>query len=182
MEKSEIFFAFFQNSFVKTGLLLIFMTGMSHAEIQFPKQADWTDHGVSMQTGITGAWDVRLGGAISPSTVVKKNGIYFLYYIGADGNRSTDGDARHRKLGVATSTDGINFTKYSGNPVITFLPHKGSSREEEEGVFTAWLNRLKFFNRKQGSSWDEEEGVFFGCSDIGRKRKHCPILFWNDSI
>jgi len=70
---------------------------------------------------------------ISPCTVVKKDGTYFLYYIGADGNRSTDGGPRHRALGVATSTDGINFTKYSGNPILTHLPHNN----EEEGIFSA---------------------------------------------
>jgi hypothetical protein len=65
--------------------------------------------------------------------MVKKNGSYFLYYIGADGNRSTDGGPRHRALGVATSNDGINFTRYRGNPVITHLPHNN----QKEGVFSA---------------------------------------------
>jgi len=102
-------------------------------EIGIPTQADWTDHGVVVSEGSKGSWDVRLGGAISPSSVVKKDGVYYLYYIGADGNRSADGGPRHRALGVATSTDGINFTKYSGNPVITHLPHNN----QEEGIFSA---------------------------------------------
>jgi hypothetical protein len=70
---------------------------------------------------------------ISPSTVVKKNGTFFLYYIGADGIRSSDSGPRHRALGVATSRDGIRFAKYSGNPVLTFLPNNN----EEEGIFSA---------------------------------------------
>jgi hypothetical protein len=65
--------------------------------------------------------------------VVKKDGVYFLYYIGADGDRSTDGGPRHRALGVATSKDGIRFEKHSGNPIIKFLPNNN----EEEGVFSA---------------------------------------------
>jgi hypothetical protein len=65
--------------------------------------------------------------------MVKKNGIYYLYYIGADGDRSTDGGPRHRAIGVATSTDGIHFSKYEGNPIITYLPQNN----EEEGVFSA---------------------------------------------
>lgn len=104
----------------------------SHAQIQIPKQSDWTDHGLVITPGSTGAWDWRLGGQISPCACVKKNGTYFLYYIGADGDRSTDGGPRFRSLGVATSSDGVNFTKYSGNPVITHLPHNN----EEEGVFS----------------------------------------------
>jgi len=73
---------------------------------------------------------------ITPSTVVKKDGIYFLYYIGADGDRRlphTDGGPRHRALGVATSTDGIKFTNYSKNPILTFLPNNN----DEEGIFSA---------------------------------------------
>jgi hypothetical protein len=102
-------------------------------EIQIPKQADWIDRGIVISPGTSGAWDTRLFGMISPTTVVKKNGTYYLYYIGADGNRSTDGGPRHRALGVATSTNGINFTKYSANPVITHLPHNN----QEEGIFGA---------------------------------------------
>lgn len=66
-------------------------------------------------------------------TVPPKDPTYFLYYIGADGNRSADGRPRHRALGVAISKDGIHFTKYPCNPIITHLPHSN----EEEGVFSA---------------------------------------------
>jgi len=103
------------------------------ATVRIPKQSDWTDRGTALSPGPSGSWDARLTGAITPATVVKFNGVFYLYYIGADGNRSTDGGPRHRALGVATSTDGIHFTKYSANPVITHLPHNN----EEEGVFSA---------------------------------------------
>ena len=99
----------------------------------FPPQSSWVEHGPILEPGPPGAWDVRLHGAISPATVIKKDGIYFLYYIGADGDRSTDGGPRHRALGVATSSDGIHFGKYDMNPILTFLPHGN----EEEGIFSA---------------------------------------------
>lgn len=105
----------------------------AHAEISIPKQSEWLDWGIILESGPPGSWDVRLAGMISPCTVVKKNGTYFLYYIGADGDRSTDRGPRHRALGVATSTDGINFSKYNGNPIITYSPHNN----EEEGAFSA---------------------------------------------
>ena len=100
---------------------------------KIPSVSDWTDLGTIIKPGPAGAWDNHLDGMISPSTAIKKDGIYYLYYIGADGNRSTDGGPRHRALGVATSTDGTHFIKYSGNPIITFLPHNN----EEEGIFSA---------------------------------------------
>lgn len=100
-------------------------------KINIPKSSDWTYRGVVLSGG--SGWDKRLEGALSPCTVVKKGNTFFLYYIGADGNRSTDGGPRHRALGVATSSDGIHFTKYSGNPILTYLPHNN----EEEGIFSA---------------------------------------------
>ncbi|MDH3267322.1 MAG: hypothetical protein OEM46_00565, partial [Ignavibacteria bacterium] len=39
----------------------------------------------------------------------------------------------NRKLGVATSTDGVNWTKYGSNPIIDFRP----TPDDEEGIFTA---------------------------------------------
>jgi len=119
-------------SCIATGLLCVCLAlPDANAEIEIPDQSDWTDRGLVIEAG--SGWDKRLHGAISPTTVVKKNGIYFVYYIGADGDRSTDGGPRNRALGVATSADGINFTKYAGNPVITHVPHGN----QEEGVFSA---------------------------------------------
>ncbi len=102
------------------------------AEIAIPRQEDWAEQGIAVHPGPQGAWDLGLIGAISPGAVIKKDGRYFLYYIGADGRRSTDQGPRHRAIGVATSVDGIHFAKYADNPVITFLPH----RNEEEGIFS----------------------------------------------
>jgi hypothetical protein len=44
------------------------------------------------------------------SSVIKKDSTYFLYYTGRD--------LPYYKIGVATSPDGINWTKYSGNPIL----------------------------------------------------------------
>ncbi|MBW2700389.1 MAG: hypothetical protein JRF33_06180 [Deltaproteobacteria bacterium] len=94
--------------------------------------------------GEEGAWDHRLTGAFSPSCMVKFNGTYFLYYIGASGDRDNsdlnssgdlnnpdDGPA-YRSLGVATSSDGVHFSKYAGNPLIEYV----APRDNEEGVFS----------------------------------------------
>jgi len=105
-------------------------------EVKIPEQSDWALRAAVLQNGPSKSWDARLHGQISPSTVVKKNGVYYLYYIGADGNRK-DGGPAHRALGVATSTDGIHFKKHENNPIITYLPHKNT----EEGVFSAGATR-----------------------------------------
>ena len=55
----------------------------------------------------TSGWEYQIGA----SSIIKKDGIYYLYYYG----RTLPTYA----IAVATSIDGINFTKYSGNPILT---------------------------------------------------------------
>ena len=116
-----------------TLLLVVGFQGRALAEVAVPDQTDWVEQGTALTSGPEGSWDARLYGQISPCTVVKKGGTYFLYYVGADGDRATDGGPRNRALGVATSVDGIHFTKHPGNPVLTHQP----KNNEEEGIFSA---------------------------------------------
>lgn len=102
------------------------------APVPIPSESDWIEAGPILQKGPAGAWDSRLEGAISPGALVKIGDTFYLYYIGADGKRSSDRGPRHRALGVATSDDGLHFVKHPGNPIITFLPHNN----EEEGIFS----------------------------------------------
>jgi predicted GH43/DUF377 family glycosyl hydrolase len=62
-------------------------------------------------------WDGLMTG--QPS-LVKAGSNYFLYY---DGQDATD---YHYSIGVATSTDGVTFTKSSGNPVLKPNPQPGA--------------------------------------------------------
>lgn len=111
-------------------------------QVAIPEMADWVDRGAVLEPGPPGSWDRRLYGALSPAAVVKKDGRYFLYYIGASGPRSSDGGPAYRTLGLAVSGDGVTFAKHATNPVITHFPDGGHGNEEEEGVFSggAWLD------------------------------------------
>lgn len=103
--------------------------------VRIPAQGDWEDHGAAFPAPASG-WDVRLEGAISPVSAIKKDGQYILYYIGADGDRY-DGGPANRALGAALSTDGIQFERWSGNPVLTYQPSApGGENVVEEGVFS----------------------------------------------
>ena len=55
----------------------------------------------------TSGWEFQ----ICTHSIVKKNGTYYLYYYGRT--------APNYRIGLATSSDGINFTKYSGNPILS---------------------------------------------------------------
>ncbi len=65
----------------------------------------------------TSGWEFQIGA----SSVIKYNGTYFLFYAGRN--------FPIYKIGLATSTDGINFTRYSGNPILT-----NTKSWEESGV------------------------------------------------
>ena len=98
-----------------------------------PSEADWVDQGIILEAGADGDWDYYFWGGFAFS-VIKKNGTYYLYYQGSSDYRTEyDATVLWRAIGVATSSDGIHFTKYEGNPVITWLPNQAG----EEGAVSS---------------------------------------------
>ena len=69
----------------------------------------WTKYGQNpvLTPGPTGSWDAN---AVVFPNVVKTNGGYIMWYSGRDGTTS--------RIGVATSSDGMTWVKYAGNPVV----------------------------------------------------------------
>lgn len=63
-----------------------------------------------LEDGDAGEWD---NGFVGYNTVVRVDGTYFMYYSGA-----ATMDANN-EIGLATSSDGINFNKFANNPVIS---------------------------------------------------------------
>jgi hypothetical protein len=112
------------------------MTTSSQPAPELPPAEAWVDQGVVLTGGPPGAWDSHVRDGFGVGSVVKKDGTYFLYYEGSSGFRA-DGGPADRAIGVATSTDGINFVKYSGNPIITHQPSEGHVNQEEEGASQA---------------------------------------------
>ena len=62
-----------------------------------------------LEPGAPDAWDGRI---VAGPSVVYADGVFYLFYV-ADNPPSSIG-----AIGYATSTDGVNFTKYAGNPVL----------------------------------------------------------------
>lgn len=160
--------------------------GTSLPEVRIPKQSDWTEHGVVIESGKSGSWDTRFHGQVCPCTVVKKNGVFYLYYVGSNGNRSTDGGPQNRALGVATSRDGIHFTKYSGNPIVTHQPAKNV----EEGVFSAggMIDKNDDLLLYYGAIWAENASTeevhchvaLAQSRDAKKFKDHGYVISWND--
>jgi predicted GH43/DUF377 family glycosyl hydrolase len=64
------------------------------------------------------AWE---GESVGAPTVLRKDGVYYMWYAGGEG----------AGIGVASSDDGVNWSKYDGNPV--FVP----DRDWEGGLVAA---------------------------------------------
>jgi predicted GH43/DUF377 family glycosyl hydrolase len=74
---------------------------------------NWTKYAGNPVMSPSVAWE-GAGGANhedSPTSVLKEDGLYKLWYHGISGTT--------RQIGYAESPDGLNWTKYAGNPVLT---------------------------------------------------------------
>ena len=92
--------------------------------VRIPSQADWVDHGIILEAGREGEWDYYLWGGFAFS-VIKKEDTYYLYYQGAGDYRTEyDETVLWRAIGVATSSDGIHFSKHESNPILTWFPNQ----------------------------------------------------------
>ena len=77
-------------------------------DIGFAESVDginWTKYPVPVLEGTSG-WEYQ----ITPSSVIKIDSTYYMYY--------TMRYLANLKIGLATSNDRINWTKYVGNPIL----------------------------------------------------------------
>jgi predicted GH43/DUF377 family glycosyl hydrolase len=103
----------------------------------------------------TSGWEYQIGS----SSIVKKAGVYYLYYFGRT--------APNYRIGLATSTDGVHFTKYSGNPILTNTMNWENSgviypavTYENSGFHMIYTNStgsgFGFANSTDGYNWVKE--------------------------
>ena len=126
-------------------LLLLLLPGLAAAEVEIPSQGAWVDRGIVLEaTRRDGVWNAEFAG-VGPCALLKKNGLYYLFYIGSDGDRMADAGPRHRRLGVATCpvasdcTSAANWSEDPANPILDFRPNLDSPNDEwgeEEGIWT----------------------------------------------
>ncbi|MBE2199766.1 MAG: hypothetical protein IAE79_14220 [Anaerolinea sp.] len=152
-----------------------------------PAQSDWVDCGTILSAGMEGEWDLYLWGGFANS-VVKKDGIYYLYYQGANGYDEDEETVTWRSIGVATSTDGVHFTKYEHNPVLTWFP--GNQLEEgavSAGAFLDENGDIAIYygaNTWAGGSEVNADGRFaiapdgFNFTDLGKALDHTDDAIW----
>ncbi|TES93872.1 MAG: hypothetical protein E3J87_01405 [Candidatus Cloacimonadota bacterium] len=82
----------------------------------------WTKHSANpvLDLGAPGTWEDYWVGV---PAVIKTDIFYEIWYSGVSAADLSNGGIDTIRIGYATSTDGISWTKYSGNPVLsTFDP------------------------------------------------------------
>lgn len=137
-----------------------------------------------LRAGPQGSWDQVT--IFTPDVVWNGTG-YMMYYTGSGVTNKSTYPANFRQIGVAFSSDGINWTKYAGNPVIKHGPGtydsryvRGPSVLYDNGTYRMWytgtaaLNSTSFFTAidyatsADGVHWTKyaENPVFLGY-DLG---------------
>ncbi|MEK9137263.1 MAG: T9SS type A sorting domain-containing protein, partial [Bacteroidota bacterium] len=101
----------------------------------------WTKHSSNpvLRRGQPGSWDQT---SVHGNALIVRNGVFYLFYTGSPGN----------SLGFATSADGINWIKFSGNPV--FLPGSGGSWASQISLGSMILqnNQIEYWYTGYGGS------------------------------
>jgi predicted GH43/DUF377 family glycosyl hydrolase len=118
-----------------------------------------------LDVGPNGSWDNE---SMRVNSVIRDNNIYKMWYTGA---------LALGRLGYATSVDGINWTKYAGNPVMD-VGSAGSWDNEgiglgsvisDTGIFKMWytgvdsdfatsVGRLGYATSADGINWNRYAG------------------------
>ncbi len=167
------------------------------AIISIPSRDDWSapEEIIGLHLGPDGSWDDFTPGAITPCTMVKLSGTYYLYYIGSDGKRDHDDGPAHRKLGLATSSNGIDFTKYEGNPLLSWSP----MNNDEEGIFGAkallidgkiylYINTISAKNASTDQVWADvhlltsTDGKHFSKPTLVLDHSNADIIGYGDEL
>jgi len=131
--------------------------GILVAKIGYATSSDgivWMKHaGNPVLTPTPGSFDsVSIGWA----SVVKVGGKYDMYYRGYNGGENY--------IGLATSTDGIVWSKYSGNPVVFTSQATTPSVIFRDGQWKMWFSiinsanvvRITYATSSDGMSWSME--------------------------
>ncbi len=115
-----------------------------------------------LNPGSAGEWDAY---TVEFPYVIRENGEYKMWYSSGGSNYI------QYKIGLATSSDGINWTKYASNPILGFgtepweaggvmacavMPVSGGYKMWYTGLTTAGINgtcSIGYANSTDGISW-----------------------------
>jgi len=139
----------------------------------------WVKNSNPVITASTSNWE---GSYISIGSVFWTGSEFVMYYRGVGGQEGSA--SSHGAVGIATSQDGVSWTKYSDNPVMTtggpdasflstpYVIQIGSSYQ----MWYSWRNpvltyvAICYASSTDGKSWVKHESPVLVASGIGMER------------
>ncbi len=116
---------------------------------------NWTRHPAPVLSPGNSGWDSK---GVSAPSVLKKDGLWHMWYAGKDLSRYG--------IGYATSSDGITWTKYPNNPVLTASAEGADDADIvsphvlfQGGIFHMWYagrgdsNQIFYATSPDGVHW-----------------------------
>jgi predicted GH43/DUF377 family glycosyl hydrolase len=150
-----------------------------------------------LSPGPKGSWDELL--AFSPDVVWNHTG-YMMYYVGDGVTTSATFPVNFRQIGVAFSSDGIHWSKFAGNPVITHGPGpydarftRGPSVIFDNGTYKMWyagmapspfLTTIDYATSADGVHWTkyQDNPVFTGYNYKASNTSASSSAWWPSVI
>jgi len=140
---------------------------------------DWTRQpGGHVLVPTPGTWDQD---GLETVSVVKVNGQFYMWYLGKNYR------PYRLQIGLATSPDGVRWTKHPGNPVLSpeqafegqNVKEPSVLWDEEAGLFKMWYNgmegrvvRVGYATSPDGVTWTKLEGPVNGAGSAGWNHVH----------
>ena len=122
-----------------------------------------------LDDGPFGSWDER---GVADPYVIRIEGIYYMFYLGAD-------RARRQRLGVAVSDDGITWYKLRSNPVLE-LGGYGSFDENGLGEPAVWASHGYYWMLYTGRDRGEVRRLGLAKSRNGVAWEKLPTVIGGD--
>jgi predicted GH43/DUF377 family glycosyl hydrolase len=150
-----------------------------------PDGISWTKHAAPvLQVGTASEWD---NGFLEGPSVLKEAGVYKMWYCGYDVVVDGSGTDGNTNIGLATSTDGINWTKHPNNPIFTTGTNTWDSHYVQDphvindnGVYYMWYggNDVEGYGQQVGLA-TSSDGVSWIKSPINPVLQKGSIDDWD---
>lgn len=115
---------------------------------------EWEKYSTPLISGSINSWDLKI--AVSDVKII--NGTYYMYYTGKT-------ELNDHRIGLAISSDGINWKKYEGNPII-----QPSRNWEGSGIYYASIikenNKFKMVYQNSYNNYISGFGMAYSTDGI----------------
>lgn len=152
---------------------------------------NFKEYNVSLLPNFNSSWDY----VVNRATVTKVNDKYYMYYTGQDVVNNVS------KIGLAISSDGIKFNRYSDEPILvpskiyegTNVMNPKVLYNEKKNKFYMWYNAGEFIEpdvvcyaeSDNGITWEKKGVVFKKNPDVSKldnyKVAMSDIIYYNNA-